>query len=202
MTPLGNVTGETGPGATYSCTYDSAGRIATFLIGGVSQAAYTYDFAGRQAVRALTSFTIQSVFDSENRRIAEYNQASGALIREYVWRDGEALAMIEAGVISLIRTSPIGRPSFATNAASTTGAKVWTAAYSSFGGAPIAMCFPDQWFRCESGLCRSGWATWVPEWGVQVLGLDANCAANWRLRARSRSIIVTGNPRSTSDVTP
>ena len=47
-----------------------------------------------QAVRTLTSptaVTIHSVFDSEGRRIAECNETSGALIREYVWNGwGEA----------------------------------------------------------------------------------------------------------------
>ena len=32
-----------------------------------------------------TPVTIHSVFDSDGRRIAEYNETNGALIREYVW---------------------------------------------------------------------------------------------------------------------
>jgi hypothetical protein len=46
-----------------------------------------------QAVRTLTAglVTIHSVFDSDGRRLAEYNEATGALIREDVWnRWGEA----------------------------------------------------------------------------------------------------------------
>ncbi len=68
-------------------TYDAAGRMATMSINGVLQGSYKYDFAGRQAIRtiAATGVTIHSVFDAQGRRIAEYNQATGALIREYVW---------------------------------------------------------------------------------------------------------------------
>ncbi len=61
--------------------------MASMSINGVLQGSYKYDFAGRQAIRttASTGVTIHSVFDSQGRRIAEYNQATGALIREYVW---------------------------------------------------------------------------------------------------------------------
>ena len=53
----------------------------------VLQGACLYDFAGRQAIRTIASagVAIHSVFDGQGRRIAEYNQATGALIREYVW---------------------------------------------------------------------------------------------------------------------
>ena len=92
--------------------------MATFCIGGVPQAAYKYDWAGRQVIRALTSptpVTMHSVFDSDGNRIAEYNEATGALIREYVWANAEPLAVIEGGVINYIRVDHIGRPVFATN---------------------------------------------------------------------------------------
>lgn len=125
-----SVTADSRSGANHGYGYDSAGRMATFSIGGVSQATYTYDFAGRQAIRSLTSptpVTIHSVFDSEDRRIAEYNEATGALIREYVWLGWEPLAVIEGGQIFFLRTDHIGRPVFATDSSST---KVWTAAYA------------------------------------------------------------------------
>ena len=66
-------------------TNDNAGRVATLSIGGVLQAGYKYDFAGRQVVRALTSPTpvmFRWIFESDGNRIAEYNEATGALIRE------------------------------------------------------------------------------------------------------------------------
>jgi YD repeat-containing protein len=77
-------------GAGYAYTYDPAGRMASMSINGVLQGSYRYDFAGRQAIRviAATGVTIHSVFDAQGRRIAEYNEATGALIREYVWSGG------------------------------------------------------------------------------------------------------------------
>ncbi|MBN8631583.1 MAG: hypothetical protein J0L76_12080 [Rhodobacterales bacterium] len=68
--------------------------------------------------------TIHSVFASEGRRIAEYEETSGALIREYIWNGWDPVAVIEGGVISFVRADHIGRPVFATNAS---GAKIWTA---------------------------------------------------------------------------
>lgn len=82
---IGNVVSEARPGGTYAYSYNAAGRMSEFRINGVLQASYTYDAMGRQAIRALTSptpVTIHSVFDSDGRRIAEYNQSTGALMFE------------------------------------------------------------------------------------------------------------------------
>jgi RHS repeat-associated protein len=157
-------------GAGYSYTYDAAGRMATMSINGVLQGSYKYDFAGRQAVRTIagTGITIHSVFDSQGRRIAEYNEGTGALIREYVWLNWEPIAVIEGGVTSFIRTDHIGRPVFATN---TAGVKVWTATYDPFGGVrtvtgtPISARFPGQWFQSESGLHQNWMRDYDPTTG-------------------------------------
>jgi RHS repeat-associated protein len=127
--------------------------------------------AEKQAIRTLsspTAVTIHSVFDSEGRRIAEYNETSGALIREYVWNGWDPVAVIEGGVISFVRADHIGRPVFATNA---TGTKVWTATYTPFGGVhtstgtlPSAR-FPGQWFQSESGLHQNWMRDYDPTTG-------------------------------------
>ncbi|MFA9231192.1 MAG: RHS repeat-associated core domain-containing protein [Microgenomates group bacterium] len=136
------------------------------------QASYRYDYLGRQVSRALTGgLTIHSVFDSAGNRIAEYNQTTGALIREYIWLDGAPIAVVEGGVIYYIRTDHIGRPIFATNAA---GAKVWTASYLPFGGVrtstgvPLALRFPGQWFQSESGLHQNWMRDYDPTTGRYI----------------------------------
>ena len=101
-------------------------------------------------------------------RTAEYNEATGALIREYVWLNGEPLAVIEGGVINYIRTDHIGRPVFATNS---TGTKTWTASYLPFGeirtttDTPIALRFPGQRFQSESGLHQNWMRDYDPTTG-------------------------------------
>jgi RHS repeat-associated protein len=105
---------------------------------------------------------------AQGRWIAEYNQATGALIREYVWMGWEPVAVIEGGVTSFIRTDHIGRPVFATN---TTGVKTWTASYDPFGGVhtttgtPINARFPGQWFQSESGLHQNWMRDYDPTTG-------------------------------------
>jgi RHS repeat-associated protein len=167
----GNVTAEARAGGTYAYTYNAAGRMAEFRINGVLQASYKYDAMGRQAIRTLTSptpVTIHSVFDSGGRRIAEYNETTGALIREYVWNGWDPVAVIEGGVISFVRADHIGRPVFATNA---TGVKVWSATYQPFGGVHVstgtlpANRFPGQWFQSESGLHQNWMRDYDPTTG-------------------------------------
>jgi RHS repeat-associated protein len=142
-----------------------------FSINGFQQASYKYDAMGRQAIRTLsspTAVTIHSVFDSEGRRIAEYNEATGALIREYVWNGWEPVAVIEGGVVSFVRADHIGRSVFATNSS---GVKVWSATYHPFGGVHVSTGtlptnrFPGQWFQSESGLHQNWMRDYDPTTG-------------------------------------
>jgi hypothetical protein len=110
-----------------------------------------------QAFLTLTSptpVTIHSVFASYGRRIAEYNETSGALIPEYARVGWEPVAVIGGGVVSFVRTDHIGRPVFASNS---TGAKVWNAGYTPFGGVAVfaANCGLRRWFICCGG--SGGW---------------------------------------------
>ena len=96
---------------------------------------------------------------------------TGALIREYVWLEGQPIAVIEGGVISFVRADHIGRPVFATNSA---GAKVWTASYLPFGGVrtstgtPSLLRFPGQWFQSESGLHQNWMRDYDPTTGRYI----------------------------------
>jgi RHS repeat-associated protein len=112
--------------------------------------------------------TIHSVYGPDGNRIAEYNEATGALIREYIWLEGAPIAVVEGGVISFVRSDHIGRPVFATNS---TGVKVWTAAYLPFGGVrvttgtPPTARFPGQWFQSETGLHQNWMRDYDPTTG-------------------------------------
>lgn len=136
----GNVTFDDRTGGAYGYSYNAAGRMFEFRINGFLQASYQYDALGRQAIRSLTSptpVTIHSVFDSQGRRIAEYDEATGGLLREYIWNGWDPVALIEGGTVYYVRADHIGRPVFATNAS---GAKVWTATYQPFGGVHVSTC--------------------------------------------------------------
>jgi len=127
----------------------------------VVQATYKYNALGQQVIRDLTQAgqTLHSVHDLEGNRIAEYLYddvaQTSSLLREYIWLDGVAVAVIENDTVYYVRTDQIGRPEFATD---DTGTKVWEASCLPFGGVqtttgtPIELRFPSQWFQSESGL--------------------------------------------------
>jgi len=97
--------------------------------------------------------------------------SSSTLIREYVWLEGRAIAVIEGGVTHYIRTDHIGRPVFATDGA---GTKVWEATYLPSGGVdtstgtPITLRFPGQWFQSDSGLHQNWMRDYDPTTGRYI----------------------------------
>ena len=85
-----------------------------------------------------------------------------------MWNGWDPVALIEGGVVYYIRADHIARPVFATNAS---GAKVWEATYTPFGGVhtstgvlPTAR-FPGQWFQTESGLHQNWMRDYDPTTG-------------------------------------
>jgi RHS repeat-associated protein len=168
----------------------------------VVQAEYAYNQLGQQITRRLTQtgVTIHSVYGPDGNRIAEYNEATGALIRQYVWLEGAPIAVVEGGVISFVRSDHIGRPVFATNAS---GVKVWTAAYLPFGGVrvstgtPPTARFPGQWFQSETGLHQNWMRDYDPTTGrymqADPLGLvDGASVYGYALLNPGRHIDPTG----------
>ena len=95
------------------------------------------------------------MFDSQGRRIAEYDQATGALLREDVWNGWDPVALIEGGTVYFIRADHIARPVFATNAS---GVKVWTATYTPFGGVHVS--------TSVSSACHPKRRALLPPWST------------------------------------
>lgn len=87
----------------------------------------------------------------------EYTSA-GALVREYVYLNGQPLAQVDAGspeVLTYIHTDHLGTPRFGTN---TGGTQVWAWSSDAFGvGAPsgsrtVNLRMAGQYYDSESGL--------------------------------------------------
>jgi RHS repeat-associated protein len=202
--------------AAGNVTYDNAGRMASFSLNGILrgnapperfcslefQAEYAYNQLGQQIIRRLTQtgVTIHSVYGPDGNRIAEYNEATGALIRQYIWLEGAPIAVIEGGVVSFVRSDHIGRPVFATNAS---GIKTWTAAYLPFGGVrvstgtPPTARFPGQWFQSETGLHQNWMRDYDPTTGrymqADPLGLVAGASVyGYALQSPGRYTDQTG----------
>ncbi len=75
------------------------------------QAEYKYGYLGRQYSQKLvpSNTTIHSVYGPDGKRISEYNEGTGALIRQYVWFDGRPVAVIEGGRTRDACPEPVGR---------------------------------------------------------------------------------------------
>ncbi|NSX55970.1 RHS repeat domain-containing protein [Parasulfitobacter algicola] len=211
----GNVTYDNRTGQAYSYGYNDANRMAAFAINGVVQAEYTYNALGQQVIRHLTqeNRVLHSVHDVDGNRIAEYEwdavTQTSTLLREYVWMDGMAVAVVEGGAVYFVRTDHIGRPVFATNA---NGGKVWEVLYLPFGGVqekagtPINLRFPGQWYQSESGLQQNWMRDYDPTTGRYIqadpLGLvDGASVYGYALQSPGRYVDPRGE-RSTSPAPP
>ena len=168
----GNVTSDTSGGVTKTYAYNAAGRMESLTFG-TDVTEYVYNALGQQVIRRLSSGqTLHVVHDADGNRLAEYDYdaatQTSTLLREYIWLDGEAVGVVEGGVVYFVRSDHIGRPVFATDG---TGAKVWTASYLPFGGVetstgnPIELRFPGQWFQSESGLHQNWMREYDPTTG-------------------------------------
>ncbi len=145
-----NITYDNRSAGGYGYTYNAANRMASFALNGVVQAEYVYNAFGQQVIRRLpqTGAVIHAVHDADGNRIAEYAYdtlaGTSALLREYIWMDGEAVAVVENDTVYYIRSDHIGRPVFATDGA---GVQVWTANYLPFGGVYASSGLHQNWMR-------------------------------------------------------
>ena len=153
--------------------------------------------------------------DLDGNRIAEYDYddvaGTSSLIREYVWMNGQVVAVIEGGSVYYVRTDHIGRPVFATNGS---GTKVWEASYLPFGGvhtssgSNITLRFPGQWFQLESGLHQNWMRDYDPTLGRYIqadpLGLvDGASVYRYALQSPARYIDPRGesiDPKNPMDL--
>ena len=153
------------------------GQLSEVSVDGVTRARYWYNYLGQQVLREVTQpgLTLRtvSVFDQWGHRIAEYDSASGTLLREYIWLEDRPIAVIEGGDIFYIHVDHISRPVMATDAS---GAVVWSATYTPYGGihsvnvdtgalSAQELRFPGQWFQAETGFHQNWHRTYDPTLG-------------------------------------
>lgn len=170
----GNVTAYNRGELNYTYTYDAANRMSSFAVNGVVQAQYEYNHLGQQVVRKLIQAgrVIHAIHDRDGNRMAEYDYdnttGTSTLLREYIWANGQIVAVVEDEEIYFVRSDHIGRPIFATDDA---GVKVWEASYLPFGGVETStgsnsnLRFPGQWFQSETGLHQNWMRDYDPTLG-------------------------------------
>lgn len=177
-------------GSTFIYGYNARKRLASVMKDSVTTATYGYDFQGRRVWRNIPGAGVVEthyVFDTAGHVLAEYNAATGAVIKEYIWLDDMPLAMIDSSTGTAttyyIHTGPTGEPQMMTNA---TRGKVWDVAVDpwgkvsplSTGTKDLAMRLPGQWLQAEmADLHQNQWRHYDPSLGRYIetdpLGLEA-----------------------------
>ncbi|MBK9584882.1 MAG: RHS repeat protein [Alphaproteobacteria bacterium] len=150
---MGNVTAD----GTRTYVWSAVGLLKEAKVGGSTVGAYTYGYNNQRTKKVAGGNTTHYVYGLGGLLYGEYDN-TGALIREYVWLNGEPLAQIDAGspeVLTYIHTDHLMTPRYGTNAG---GSTVWTWDAGAFGketptgSATLNLRFPGQYYDSESTL--------------------------------------------------
>ncbi len=136
--------------------YSKTGRMANAIIGGI-KTTYRYDGKGQRTLKTEDATGNKTLYhyDEAGQLIAE-TQADGTTIREYIYLNGQPIAMLENNNLYYYHLDHLGTPQMMTDATQTV---VWQANYDPFGNATVAVNtvtnnirFPSQYFDSETGL--------------------------------------------------
>ena len=150
----GNLTSD----GVRTLTWDALGRLVKVEQNGTVTATYGYDSQNRRIRKTVGGRTVYYHYDLDNQLIAE-TLADGTTLREYVYLDGEPLALrayeTNPGLYyylndHLATPQQLVKPD---------GTVVWKAAYLPYGQAQVRTAtvtnnlrFPGQYFDAETGL--------------------------------------------------
>ena len=150
--------------------YGENNRLKEAGLGGSPLATYTYNGRGER-VKKLGATTTYYYYDSNGQLIAELD-GSGNTVREYVYLDGQPLALITGGNIYTMHTDHLGTPQVITDSSQNI---VWQADYKPFGEATMTtelvtnnLRFPGQYYDAETGLHYNYFRDYDPSTGRYV----------------------------------
>ena len=172
----GNRTADVGGTRTYA--YNDANRLSGVLDGGVSTATYVHNALGQRTKKTVGGADVIYLYDLGGNLIAEHD-ATGAVIRDYIWMNGVPVAQIDAGeVFSYLHVDHLGTPRLATD---NSQAVVWRWDSDAFGtslpnedpdgngtGTTVNLRFPGQYFDGETGFHYNYYRTYDPSTGRYV----------------------------------
>ncbi len=130
--------------------------MATATVSGTTVGTYTYDMQNRRT-KKLAASTSYYVYGLNGLLYGEYN-SSGALIREYIYLNGQPLAQVDTGspeFVTYLHTDHLGTPRFGTNSS---GTQVWAMVNDAFGTSTptgtgtVNLRMAGQYYDSESGL--------------------------------------------------
>jgi len=188
--------------------YDGAGRLTSANAGGTS-AGYAHNALGQRVRKTVNGTSTIFSYDESGHLLGEY-QASGALIREYVWLGDIPVAVITGGpgtppyVFWYLHTDHLNTPRSVENP--TTGELVWRWDAAPFGEtAPnedpdgdlslfsLPLRFPGQYADSETGLSYNHFRDYEPQTGryVQSDPIGLNGGTNTYSYVASKPLMFT-----------
>ncbi|MGH1456154.1 MAG: RHS repeat-associated core domain-containing protein [Alphaproteobacteria bacterium] len=137
---------------------NAAGQVESIDISSTTIGTYSYNANNQRTKKVTGAGTVHYVYGMGGLLYGEYD-GSGALIREYIYLNGEPIAQIDnvssSDVLTYLHTDHLGTPRVASN---TSGASVWSWDSDAFGnGAPtgsqtVNLRFAGQYYDDESDL--------------------------------------------------
>ncbi len=146
--------GNTTSNTTNTFSYGDNNRLKTSGIGGSTLATYTYNGRGER-VKKDSNDIIYYHYDLAGQLIAE-TDITGATQVEYIYLDGQPLALITNGSIHYYHNDHLGTPQQMTDQSQNIS---WQADYNPFGKATMTretitnnLRFPGQYYDAETNL--------------------------------------------------
>lgn len=107
-----------------------------------------------------------------NGMLLEETNAAGAAQADYIYLNGQPVAVLSGSTLYDLHTDHLGTPQFATNSSQV---KEWTFTYAPFGDAATTagtitqnLRLPGQYFDSETGWNHNGFRDYAPNWGRYI----------------------------------
>ncbi len=162
--------GNTTSNTTNTFSYGDNNRLKTSGIGGSTLATYTYNGRGER-VKKDSNDIIYYHYDLAGQLIAE-TDITGATQVEYIYLDGQPLALITNGSINYYHNDHLGTPQQMTDQSQNIS---WQADYNPFGKATMTretitnnLRFPGQYYDAETNLHYNYFRTYDPSIGRYI----------------------------------
>ena len=151
-----DASGRTTGLGSLTLTYNDRGRLAQVSNPGGTLGQYTYNALEQRVIKAAGGATTVFLYDRQGRLITE-SSSTGTILREYIYFNGEPLALVDSGVIYYFANDQLGSGQALLDQ---NGETVWQASYDPFGAATVTpastlvnnLRLPGQYFDSETGF--------------------------------------------------
>ena len=157
-----SASGNTVTDGEHLFSYGSDGRLDHVHRGATMIAAYGYDAFGQRVEKTTDGPPRHFEYDQGGRLLRETG-------REYVWLDGELVALLDGSNLNFVHVNQLGAPVIVTNAGRR---PVWRATYEPFGKAALTnpaltlnVRLPGQYLDTETGLHYNYFRDYDPSLG-------------------------------------